>query len=114
MAVASKVARRYFEFTNDIVDRKPQRLEATSYIRLNRCDWKLCPSQFCWARALQRAIESQKKHQRRTLETIPLKPERKAQLEEYAKRRGQDPETALDEALATYLEWERQDFAQTV
>ena len=48
------------------------------------------------------------------METIPLKPERKAQLEEYAKRHGQDPETALDEALATYLEWERQDFAQAV
>ena len=48
------------------------------------------------------------------MKMIPLKPERKAQLEEYAKRRGQDPETALDEVLATYLEWERQDFAQTV
>lgn len=48
------------------------------------------------------------------METIPLKPERKAQLEEYAKRRGQDPATALDEALATYLDWERQDFAQAV
>ena len=45
---------------------------------------------------------------------ITLKPERKAQLEEYAKRRGQDAETALDEALATYLEWECQDFAQAV
>jgi predicted transcriptional regulator len=45
---------------------------------------------------------------------IPLKPERKAQLEEYAKRRGQDPATALDDALATYLEWERQDFAEAV
>jgi predicted transcriptional regulator len=48
------------------------------------------------------------------MKTISLKPERKAQLEEYARRRGQDPETALDEALATYLEWERQDFAQAV
>lgn len=48
------------------------------------------------------------------METVPLKPERKAQLDEYAKRRGQDPETALDEALATYLEWERQDYAQAV
>jgi predicted transcriptional regulator len=45
---------------------------------------------------------------------IPLKPERKAQLEEYAKRRGQDPAAALDDALATYLEWERQDFAEAV
>jgi predicted transcriptional regulator len=47
------------------------------------------------------------------MDMIPLKPERKAQLEEYAKRRGQDPAAALD-ALATYLEWERQDFAEAV
>jgi predicted transcriptional regulator len=48
------------------------------------------------------------------MDMIPLKPERKAQLEEYAKRRGQDPATALDEALAAYLEWESQDFAEAV
>jgi predicted transcriptional regulator len=46
------------------------------------------------------------------MEMMPLKPERKAELEEYAKRRGQDPVTALDDALATYLAWERQDFAE--
>jgi predicted transcriptional regulator len=46
------------------------------------------------------------------MDMIPLKPERKAQLEEYAKRRGQDPAAALDDALAAYLEWERQDFAE--
>jgi len=45
---------------------------------------------------------------------IPLKPERKAQLEEYAKRRGQDSATALDDALATYLQWEQKDFAEAV
>jgi predicted transcriptional regulator len=45
---------------------------------------------------------------------IPLKPERQAQLEEYAQRRGQDPAIALDEALAAYLEWERQDFEEAV
>jgi predicted transcriptional regulator len=48
------------------------------------------------------------------MDMIPLKPERKAQLEEYAKRRGQEPAAALDDALATYLEWERQDFAEAV
>lgn len=48
------------------------------------------------------------------MDMIPLKPERKAQLEEYAKRRGQDAAAALDDALATYLEWERQDFAEAV
>ena len=31
------------------------------------------------------------------MDMIPLKPERKAQLDEYAKRRGQDPVAALDE-----------------
>ena len=45
------------------------------------------------------------------MDTIPLKPERKAELEEYARRRGLDPATALDDVLATYLEWERQDAA---
>ncbi len=46
------------------------------------------------------------------MDMIPLKPERKAQLEEYARRRGQEPAAALDDALAAYLEWERQDFAE--
>jgi hypothetical protein len=40
------------------------------------------------------------------MDTIPLKPERRAQLEEYAKPKGLDPATALDEVLAAYLEWE--------
>jgi len=48
------------------------------------------------------------------MEMMPLTPERKAQLEEYAKRRGQDPVVALDEALEAYLDWERQDFAEAV
>jgi predicted transcriptional regulator len=48
------------------------------------------------------------------MDMIPLKPERKAQLDEYAKRHGQDAAAALDEALAAYLEWERQDFEEAV
>lgn len=48
------------------------------------------------------------------MDMMPLKPERKAQLEEYAKRRGQEPAAALDEALAVYREWEGQDFAEAV
>ena len=48
------------------------------------------------------------------MDMIPLKPERRAQLEEYARRRGQEPAAALDEALGAYLEWERQDFAEAV
>ena len=48
------------------------------------------------------------------MDGIPLKPERRAQLVEYAERHGQDPAVALDEALAAYLEWERQDFEEAV
>jgi predicted transcriptional regulator len=48
------------------------------------------------------------------MDMIPLKPERRAQLEEYAQRHGQDPASALDEALGAYLEWERQDLGEAV
>jgi predicted transcriptional regulator len=43
------------------------------------------------------------------MDMMPMKPEGKVQLEEYAQRRGQDRADALDEAIAHYLEWERQD-----
>ena len=46
------------------------------------------------------------------MNTVLLKPERMAQLEDYARRHGQETDIALDEALATYLEWERQDFQE--
>ena len=48
------------------------------------------------------------------MKTIPLKPERQAELEEFARERGKSPADALDEALAGYLEWERQDFEGAV
>jgi hypothetical protein len=48
------------------------------------------------------------------MDMIPLNPERRAQLEEYAQRHGQDPASALDSALAAYLEWERQDFEEAI
>ena len=48
------------------------------------------------------------------METIPLKPERKAQLEDYAQRHGQDPAVALDDVLAAALEWESQDYQETL
>lgn len=48
------------------------------------------------------------------MDVIRIKPERKAQLEEYAQRHGQDPATALDDALAAYLEWEQRDFKEAV
>jgi len=43
------------------------------------------------------------------MDMIALTPERRAQLEEYAQRHGQDAASALDEALGAYLEWEAQD-----
>lgn len=48
------------------------------------------------------------------METLPVKPERLAQLEEFARRRGKSTVDALDDALADYLEWERQDYQETV
>ncbi len=45
---------------------------------------------------------------------VHLSPERQAQLNDYAHRHGKDPATALDEVLANYLEWERQDYSETV
>ena len=43
-----------------------------------------------------------------------MKPERKAQLEAYAERHGQDAVTALDDVLADYFEWEQQDYREAV
>ncbi len=48
------------------------------------------------------------------MEMLPVTPERKAQLDEYANRHGQDTAAALDEVLANYLEWEREDYNETV
>jgi predicted transcriptional regulator len=47
-------------------------------------------------------------------ETVPLKPERLAQLEDLARRRGKSTADALDDVLADYLEWERQDYQEAV
>ena len=48
------------------------------------------------------------------METLPVKPERLAQLQEYARRRGKSPADALDDALGDYLEWERQDYLEAL
>jgi predicted transcriptional regulator len=48
------------------------------------------------------------------MNTIPLKPERQAELEKFAMERGKPPADALDDAIAAYLEWQRQDFQETV
>lgn len=45
---------------------------------------------------------------------IPIKPEPKAQLDEYAQLHGRDVSAALDKALAAYLEWEREDHQEAV
>ena len=43
------------------------------------------------------------------MDTLPVRPDRLAQLEDFARRRGKSTADALDDALAEYLEWERQD-----
>jgi predicted transcriptional regulator len=48
------------------------------------------------------------------MDVIPIRPERKAQLEEYAQRHGQDPAAALDDVLAEVLTTERQDYEESV
>jgi hypothetical protein len=48
------------------------------------------------------------------MELLPVTPERKAQLDDYAHRHGQNAAAALDEVLANYLEWEREDYDETV
>ena len=48
------------------------------------------------------------------METIPIRPERKAQLDDYARRHGQATADALDEVLAEALEWEQQDYREAV
>jgi predicted transcriptional regulator len=48
------------------------------------------------------------------MDVIPIKPERKAQLEAFAQRHGKDTAAALDDALAEYLEWEQRDYQHSV
>lgn len=48
------------------------------------------------------------------MKTISLNQERQAELEDFARRHGKTPADALDEALAAYLEWERQDVDEAV
>lgn len=47
-------------------------------------------------------------------QTLPLKPERLAELEEYAQLHGQTPADALDDLLAAQLAWEKEDHEETV
>ncbi len=45
---------------------------------------------------------------------VPVSASRLAQLEDFARRRGKDTASALDEALADYLDWERRDYEEAV
>jgi hypothetical protein len=46
------------------------------------------------------------------MDMLPVKPERKAQLDDYAQRHGQDAVAALDDVLADYFAWEKQDYVK--
>ena len=48
------------------------------------------------------------------MQTLPIKSERLAELEEFARRRGKSTADALDDVLAEYLEWERQDYQEAL
>jgi predicted transcriptional regulator len=48
------------------------------------------------------------------MDMVRLKPERKAQLDEYTRRHGQDSAAALEQVLAEALEWELQDYQGAV
>jgi predicted transcriptional regulator len=48
------------------------------------------------------------------MEIVTIKPERKAQLEEFARQRGKDPAEALDEALGAFFDSEARDFEEAV
>lgn len=48
------------------------------------------------------------------MELVPLTSERKAQLDAYAARHGQDAASALDQVLANVLEQDKQDFERSV
>src|SRR5438552_11178611 len=50
----------------------------------------------------------------RRMPSLPIKSERLAELEEFARKRGKSTADALDDALAEYLAWERQDYQEAV
>lgn len=45
---------------------------------------------------------------------FPLRPERLAELADYAKRHDQDEATALDSVLAEFFAWEKQDYNEAL
>ena len=51
-------------------------------------------------------------YKRDLVDVISLKPERRAQLEEFARQHGKDAADALDDALAAFFEGELRDFEE--
>ena len=48
------------------------------------------------------------------MQSLPIKSDRLAELEEFARRRGKSTADALDDALAEYLEWESHDYQEAL
>ena len=48
------------------------------------------------------------------MEMMPIKPERKAEIEEYAQLHDQSAEEARDNLLAAQLDWERREYSAAV
>lgn len=48
------------------------------------------------------------------MNTIPITPERQAELEKFAVEHGQSPAELLDDAIESYLAWQKQDYTQAV
>lgn len=48
------------------------------------------------------------------MDVISIRPERKAQLEQYAHRHGEDPAAVLENVLAEYLDREERDYSESV
>lgn len=48
------------------------------------------------------------------MDTLPVKPERLVQLEEFARRRGKSTADALDDVLAYFLESDGKDYEDAV
>ena len=48
------------------------------------------------------------------MEPIRIDPERQTEFVRFAKERGKDPATALDEAIVAYMDWAAEDFEDTV
>jgi predicted transcriptional regulator len=46
------------------------------------------------------------------MEMIAMKPERKAELQDYAQRHDQDEISALDSVLADFFAWEKQEYQE--